>query len=77
MTVSSRKLTVDESHHLRRKVNGWFITITGKMSFVSQRKKFRLIQSAIGALRGKPDQVGLVRDTVKIGTSTLLDVLVH
>lgn len=51
------KLTVEESHHLRRKVNEWFITITGKMSFVSQRKKFRYVQSTTGALRGKPDQV--------------------
>lgn len=53
------------------------LTITGRMSFVSQRKKCRYVQSAVGALRGKPDQVDLVRDTVKIGTSILLDVLVH
>ena len=75
--MSSRKLTVEESHHLRRKVSGRFITITGRMSFVSQRKKCRYVQSAIGARRGKPDQADLVRDTVKIGTSILLDVLEH
>ena len=73
--MSSRNLTVEESQNLRRK--RLLRLHFARLHFGRQRKKFKCVQSAIGILRGKPDGIDLVRDTVRIGNSALLDVLVH